>query len=734
MRILKNAGYNVPSFITVTSAEQICFDELKGDSFAVRSSFSCEDGERQSFAGQFDTFLQVPKDSLNEATRKVLASVNKAEDYAEFHGLTLEGTMEVIIQEMVEAELSAVLFTGNPQGLLNEGVLTIGKGLGTGIVSDQVPTRTYYYNLSDGNYYYESQEGAPSLSEEMVREIFITGEKIQNQFGMHMDIELSIANGKVYILQARPVTGIEEGEDIVLDNSNISESYPGISLPATQSFAKEVYYHAFKSCVEILAGKGRILSQLEHTFKNMVSQANGRMYYQISNWYSLLKVLPFSKKIIPMWQEMLGVSEKTVVLEDSVKPTLSAKIKIFCTFTLLMVTTPKKMKYLNDFFLETFPKYKEKLEHSEKNEDLITLYKEARDDIGAKWGITLINDMYAFIYTSLAKRKQGAKIGDIQRIESLKPVMALEELAISFKEFGIDSDEYKKAEKKYLMEFGDRCFEELKLETHTMNTHPEVLKEYIMNYELSDEKIGLNPHIDEGEGKKDSYFVRKAKLGIYNRELSRMNRTRLFGFVREILRKVGKNLVEEKIIKEVDDVFWLYIEELEGVCRSKKSLAGLIEDRKEEFKSYKRLPAYSRLIFRNKIKNKIFQDISVGKIQLKEGKLKGTPSSSGIVRGEALLVTEPSLEMDSRGKILIADITDPGWVFLIKNAKGIVAQRGSILSHTAIITRELKKPSVVGVSGALSYIKSGDYLEINGDTGIIEIINPAGEVDEGSKV
>lgn len=68
-------------------------------------------------------------------------------------------------------------------------------------------------------------------------------------------------------------------------------------------------------------------------------------------------------------------------------------------------------------------------------------------------------------------------------------------------------------------------------------------------------------------------------------------------------------------------------------------------------------------------------------------------------------------------------LTDPGWVFLISRASGIIAEKGSILSHTAIISRELKKPAVVGVKSAMKILKSGDIVELDGEKGIITILN-----------
>ena len=76
-------------------------------------------------------------------------------------------------------------------------------------------------------------------------------------------------------------------------------------------------------------------------------------------------------------------------------------------------------------------------------------------------------------------------------------------------------------------------------------------------------------------------------------------------------------------------------------------------------------------------------------------------------------------------------MTDPGWVFLLATAKGIISEKGSLLSHTAIISRELKIPSIVGVENVLDIIKTGDIIRMDASTGMIEIVNKIDELING---
>ena len=110
--------------------------------------------------------------------------------------------------------------------------------------------------------------------------------------------------------------------------------------------------------------------------------------------------------------------------------------------------------------------------------------------------------------------------------------------------------------------------------------------------------------------------------------------------------------------------------------------------------------------------------------------IRGIPCSSGDAEGEVLVVDKLTSDLDSEGKIIVAKMTDPGWVFLLSRSAGIVSERGSLLSHTAIISRELKKPAVVGVKELFSTVRNGDRIHINGSTGIITIIEKKIKMNE----
>ena len=102
--------------------------------------------------------------------------------------------------------------------------------------------------------------------------------------------------------------------------------------------------------------------------------------------------------------------------------------------------------------------------------------------------------------------------------------------------------------------------------------------------------------------------------------------------------------------------------------------------------------------------------------------LEGVGCSPGRARGRARIVRDPAAEHAIRGEILVAPMTDPGWVFLMVSAGGLVVEKGSVLSHTAIIGRELGIPTVVGVVDATRRIPDGAEIEIDGGSGRVRIL------------
>ena len=806
LEILQKQGFSVPKFIVLSEKEEVNLSFSEKDFFAVRSNFSAEDSGEYSFAGQFLTRLNVKREKVEEAVQEVFASYAGSLDYKEKanrgkeeycsqkqkkaeQGKVEQGKAEqkkaeqkkvdssvetVLIQEMLFPEKSGVLFTKNPKGLLSEMVAVLGQGLGDKVVEDQENVLTYHY--FPGECLYQEGQGAGfspekeeekskslasegrrqksqslGLEEEELKRLFTLGERIEQLFQKPMDIEFAIEKGKIYILQAREITTLDMHLPIrILDNSNISESFPGICLPLSVSFAKEMYSGIFTSLGRRFWGKK--VSSYKELFQQMVGDFSGRMYYEISSWYDILRLLPFSKKIIPIWQGMLGVSNEEINFSRK-KPSFFLKCRIAVLFCYYFFVSQRKMKELDRFFQERYALYSKRVDAEEDAQALYRIFLEMKEDLLREWDITLLNDMVSFISTHLYGKKT------VFSLETMKPVRALSALKTVAGKYGLDSEEYRREKKSYISAYGDRIVGELKLETRTYRTNEELLDRWIMdslemeNAEKDGEETSRSEKSSEPKPRK-SFLYLLAESSCNNREISRLHRTRCFGLMRSIVDKIGEKTIGF-------DVYYLSLEELKEMLFSGKDFSLKIAREKELRKAYERLPVLSRVKLLGKVdrdplfgeirglryeafkgkeskEGQIGQSGKDGKISKagqreKAGKEDGDSAprvffgrgvSKGIFRGEVLKIK--SLQelsvAEAKGKILLSYSTDPGWFPYLNMAEGLITERGSLLSHSAILARELEKPAVVNIPNIMEELQSGDIVEIDGDLGICSVI------------
>ena len=788
LEILKEQGFPVPRFILVSENEEADLSFSERDCFAVRSNFSSEDSGEHSFAGQFLTRLNVKREKVEEAVQEVFASYAGSLDYkekanrgkAEYY-LKQQGKAErqenaeqqenieqkkadllvetVLIQEMLFPEKSGVLFTKNPKGILSEMVVVLGQGLGDKVVEDQENVLTYHYFPGEC-LYQEGQGTGLGLEEDELKTLFSLGEEIEQLFQKPMDIEFAIEKGKIYILQARAITTLDMHLPTrILDNSNISESFPGICLPLSESFAGEMYSGIFTSLGRRFLGK-RVASY-ETVFQRMVGGFSGRMYYEISSWYDILRLLPFSGKIIPVWQGMLGVSNEKISFSKK-KPGFFLKCRIALLFCYYFIVSQRKMKELDKFFQERYASYSKRVEEEEEAQALYRIFLEMKEDLLREWDITLMNDMVSFISTHLYGKKTAFSL------ETMKPVRALSALKAVARKHGVDSEEYRREKKSYISAYGDRIEGELKLETRTYRSNEELLDRWILDALETEETDFSEKYCEETsrmekpseQKQRKSFLYRLAESSCNNREISRLHRTRCFGLMRRIVDKIGEKTIGF-------DVYYLSLDELKEFLFSGKDFSLKIAREKELRKAYEMLPVLSRV----KLLGKVDRDPLAGEITVlnygafktkgskvgkgeiagemgksekssvpfseepknfeSKGKTESTPRvffgrgvSKGIFRGEVLKIK--SLQglrvAEAKGKILLSYSTDPGWFPYLNMASGLITERGSLLSHSAILARELEKPAVVNIPKIMEELQSGDIVEIDGDLGICSVI------------
>ena len=707
--------------------------------YAVRSSCALEDSADHSFAGQFDTYLNVPASEVPDRIADCVCSLfsENVLDYLRRGGMRVHDLqMHVLIQQMVRADFSGVLFTANPQGILNESVIIVGRGLGENVVSDRIDVTSYYYNTSDRVYYFDGQEEL--LDRQTVETLIALSEKICGLFGPLMDIEFAIEAGSVRILQARPITTLSDAHPLILDNSNIVESYPGLSLPLTVSFVRSVYAGVFESAGKRLIRQRDALESLRPVFGDTVGSANGRMYYKISNWYEIICCLPFHKRFLPIWQEMVGVQYK-----DAFKPSvhISPRLRMGVAVNTIreLLRIGQSMEKLHETFREINAYVTQAMRGEMRAKEIFGLYDLIETRILSDWGLTLLNDTYAFLFTGLLKSHMRKKCGDeatanavisgISNMESLKPIREMIRLALD--KPSLSADAYAARKEAYIRDFGDRSLEELKLESETFRTAPELLDRKIEEYTSDPVKLremADNLLTDTPQTRTDpltAFLRRRATTGILHREKSRLNRSRIFGLVREAMLRLGDLYAAQGLIDTQRDVFYLTLEELRQLTDSPQPMQDTVDARKRQYAMFAMLPGYTRLVFSGAEFDKNPRSVNLSAVQRSACELTGVPCSNGVVEGEAYVVEDVRQAHDVQDKILITRMTDPGWVFLLAAAKGVVSEKGSLLSHTAIVSRELGIPAVVGIRDLMQIVRTGDRIRLDGKNGTVQILQRA---------
>lgn len=176
-------------------------------------------------------------------------------------------------------------------------------------------------------------------------------------------------------------------------------------------------------------------------------------------------------------------------------------------------------------------------------------------------------------------------------------------------------------------------------------------------------------------------------------------------------------LVQKGHLAEVKDVFYVGFWDLYKAIQNKESLIGLVEQRKEDYRRFRKLTP-------PRVLTSDGEEIQAGyqRKNLPESALAGMPVSSGVIEGVAKVIIDPSNASINKGEILVAPFTDPGWTPLFINAAGLVMEVGGLLTHGTVVAREYGIPAVVGITDATKKIKTGQKIRVDGTAGFVEVL------------
>ena len=826
------AGLSIPAEVAgeIEAAFASCIPA--GEFVAVRSSASDEDGSDHSFAGMHDSFLFIKGiDSVLAHIKQVWASAfnERAIAYRLENGLDVDQiSVAVVVQQMIDAQASGVIFTCNPaNGRTDQVVVSSVFGIGEGLVSGGLAADTFVISKVDKQVESDvvekpqqmvfdsargggletvavdgSQQNTSSLSDAQLGDAAETAIAIEKFYRRPQDIEFCFDRaGKFYLLQARPVTRVEElgpaaGNRLVWDNSNIIESYSGVTTPMTFSFIRRAYtivYHCFAEVMGISKTK---VKTSRHVFENMLGLIRGRVFYNLQNWYRLIRLFPGFQYNSQFMESMMGIKEPLVLDDPLPEPSFWQKwfVELPALIRLLLRTSWNfiRIRPIVDEFQSSFhERYREwdAMEFSQlAPHELKSLYHEMEDALLWNWRAPIINDFYVMIYYGLLKRfcgkwchdETGALQNDlicgeggVESAEPAKYLLRMASVAAAQEELRseifidpieevpgrIANDsrfaEFNRMMQEYLKLYGFRCMNELKLEEYSLRDRPFAVYQVLRNYLALEDKSALDVdamHEREQRVRREAEerafasikgfrivprkflfkrILRNARTGVKNRENMRFARTRIYGVVRELIRAIGRHMADDSIIGDREDVFYLTIDELwdyiqgTAVTADLRELADL---RRAEFDRYRdedsdegevpedRFETFGFVYHKN-----LFKNLAKEVVEVEDGQLSGTGCCPGQLTHKVRVLRTPQDNMTLSGEILVAERTDPGWVPLYPAVSGILIERGSILSHSAVVAREMGIPTIVGINGLLKHVQDGDTVTMDGSSGIIEL-------------
>jgi pyruvate,water dikinase len=323
-------------------------------------------------------------------------------------------------------------------------------------------------------------------------------------------------------------------------------------------------------------------------------------------------------------------------------------------------------------------------------------------------------------------------------IENVDPRDGLEALSQS------SYQEFYKLVLDYLDRFGFRCMSEMKLEEIDLLTDPSYLFVCLKNYlkagqtEVHDDthekslrsqaEAKVAGHLSGFKKKIYFWVLKHARKAVKNRENTRFARTRIYGIARTIFQTMGEDLASAGILAHPRDIFWITIEEVFGIYNGtlpSYNMKALVNLRKNDYAGFVEEPD-PRIMTRGAVywNNKFIREPEaiVGDAN-GEWDLKGLPCCPGILEGMVKVILNPGDNLELNGEILVTARTDPGWVPLYPAISGLLVERGSLLSHSAIVAREMGIPAVVSIPGLTKTLKTGMRVRIDGKAGTIKILS-----------
>lgn len=730
-------GMVIPAGSLSGAAEKDIRDALASLSdkytYAVRSSALNEDGSDNSFAGQYETVTDVARSDLPGAVRTVAgsASNSRVKEYLS-NTNTAASDIAVVIQRFVKPEYAGVLFTADAiTGSSREMVGNFVEGEGEALVSGQ--KNASEFRISSIRYSYSGSDAMKKHA----RSLYKYACRIRSEYGCETDIEWAVSGGRLYILQARPVTTLKRFDpagylingsrsgDFLLTKTNVGEIFMKPLTPITFSVLEEINNVLYLPCwLDAVDGQAYMNVSVLCSMLIAMGMKEAKAYDAVKDLVGNLPsgktvpIFPFDGKKFKknLWKLLTGGHAK------GIKSKMSKAQKLEMVRTLPEISRGLISEIRS---LDT----NEKL-YRYGGSVLIPKLVDGLSAIMASSGMKMVplfktrGKLEKLAGEETAKALLGGCLGII---ESMKPLLFLEDV--------IDG---KITEEEFMNTCGQRSVNEMELSEKHPFEDPDYLAKAIEDYKTqgisahdlkanSEREFGktLEAYCREnpGKAKRVRMMIEDFREANAFREEIRAKGVWCMCVLREWLLALGR------VNNLGDDVFMLYIREAVALAGGDTSVTAAIPARKANYERYLSRPAYPNIIIGRFDPDEWISDPArrndfycSGSGVTVSSDVKGFPGAAGKVTGKVRVIESIDLiDTIETGEILVTSATNIGWTRVFPKVSAIITDIGAPLSHAAIVAREFGIPAVVGCGNATTVLKTGDIVEVDGLNGTVVI-------------
>ena len=743
LAVLRRAGLPVPNGFVVPPSFQddaalaAACASLDGP-FAVRSSAAAEDGTELSFAGQFRTELDVSGvDAVRAAVDRCRAATGLARAYARTMGTDPGQTVAVLVQHFVEPLAAGVAFTRHPSDP-SAMLLEAHAGRGEALVSGKVSPDRYTLDRAT----LAVREGAGGcLDAAGVAAIAALARRAEAQLGAAQDVEWAVGREGPVLLQARPITVAAEAplDPRVrhLTRANVGEVLPGPVSPLTAT---------------------SVLDFLEHGFRAVATDAGilpaGAAPFLVVHQHHVYLNLTLCREIVAGLPGVSADAERMVFGDTGAATARPPATRQW----LRLVRVPGRLLALSRGLAGSIEESRRAVSLMEQEAarpgDGTLLAWDRLIELGRPVAVThiLASGASAVKLSILSRVLRLVAPGDpadrvnrltagLDGVESTAPTVALEALGAEcarhpgwrqWLDGGPTDIEGAPpalgAElRSFLARFGHRGISEGELSARPWGEDPApvlaALAAFARHRGIARAAGAERRRADEAAllsaagpvaGALLRLVINEAQVGVRRREQTKSLAIRFIARARHVAREAGAALAAAGRLTQADDVFFLTLPELRAASGGPMVSAHEIARRRRRHARAGASP--------------VPREVVLGgprvAIAMEPGALTGIAVSAGIGVGPARVLRAGEAPTIAPGEVLIAPVLDAAYGPLLASAAGAIAEMGGLLSHGAVVARELGVPCVVDVRDATRRIQPGQVVRVNGGTGLVEVLDP----------